>query len=141
MVTKNKTLIMIPTYNERNNIDFLISKLRKLKNKFDILFIDDNSPDGTGHILDKMAINNKRINVFHREKKLGIGSAHLHGLDWAYMNKYQRLITLDGDLTHSPEDIEKFFVKIENFDVVVGSRFIRRNSLKGWSLHRKVLTY
>ena len=72
-----------------------------------------------------MAVNNKRIKVFHR-KKLGIGSAHLDGLDWAYRNKYQRLITLDGDLTHSPEDIEKFFVKIENFDVVVGSRFIRK---------------
>ena len=141
MITKNKTLIMIPTYNERNNIDFLISKLRKLKKKFDILFIDDNSPDGTGKILNKMAVNNKRIKVFHRKKKLGIGSAHLDGLDWAYRNKYQRLITLDGDLTHSPEDIEKFFVKIENFDVVVGSRFIRKNSLKGWSLHRKILTY
>ena len=66
MITKNKTLIMIPTYNERNNIDFLISKLRKLKKKFDILFIDDNSPDGTGQILDKMAVNNKRIKVSKR---------------------------------------------------------------------------
>ena len=141
MITKYKTLIMIPTYNERNNIDFLISKLKKLKNKFDILFIDDNSPDGTGEILDKIAYKNKRIKVFHREDKLGIGSAHIDGLDWAYKNKYQRFITLDGDLTHSPEDIEKFFIKIENFDVVVGSRFIQKNSLKGWSVNRKILTY
>ena len=107
---------MIPTYNERNNIDFLISKLKKLKNKFDILFIDDNSPDGTGEILDKIAYKNKRIKVFHRENKLGIGSAHIDGLDWAYKNKYQRFITLDGDLTHSPEDIEKFFVKIDRLN-------------------------
>ena len=111
----SKTLILIPTYNEINNINILVSKLTKIKNKIDILFIDDNSPDGTGKVIDNYAIQKKNIHVIHRVKKLGIGSAHLEGIKWAFGNKYSKLISLDGDLTHSPEDIEKFFCQIKKF--------------------------
>ena len=137
----SKTLILIPTYNEINNIDTLVRKLAKIKNKIDILFIDDNSPDGTGKVIDNYVIQKKNIHVIHRVKKSGIGSAHLEGIKWAFDNKYSKLISLDGDLTHSPEDIEKFFCKIKNFDIVVGSRFLLKNSLADWSIFRKILTY
>ncbi len=137
----NKALIVIPTYNEINNISELIEKIMSTSSALDILFIDDNSPDGTGEILAQIARQNKNINIIHREKKLGIGSAHLCGLNWAYQNYYNYLITLDGDLTHSPEDIDQFLYKVRDNDIVVGSRFIMKNSLKGWSIHRKILTF
>ena len=131
---------MIPTYNEKNNVEILLSKIKKLKTKCDILFIDDNSPDGTGKLLGELA-SKKEIFVIHRKFKLGIGSAHLRAFEWAYSKKYDFLITLDGDLTHTPDDIKKFILKIKNFDIIVGSRFLMKNSLSGWSFHRKLLTY
>ena len=137
----SKTLIIIPTYNEKNNVNVLIDKLEKIKRQIDILFIDDNSPDGTGKIIDNYVKQKQNIYVIHREKKSGIGGAHLEGIEWAFKKKYSKLISLDGDLTHSPEDIEKFFNKITNFDIVVGSRFLKKNSLADWSVHRKILTY
>tara|TARA_B100000989_G_scaffold193806_1_gene146237 strand:+ start:249 stop:1682 length:1434 start_codon:yes stop_codon:yes gene_type:complete len=137
---KNKTLIMIPTYNEINNIKVIISKFKKLKTKTTLLFIDDNSPDGTGKALETYKKEN-HIHVIHRQKKLGIGSAHLEGIKWAYKNGFSSLTTLDGDLTHSLEDVDLFLTKIHDFDIIVGSRFLIKDSLLGWSIYRKFLTY
>ncbi len=136
----NQTLIFIPTYNEKENVEKIYSKITELKLNIDILFLDDNSPDGTGILLDRLVKAYHDVNVIHRPKKLGIGSAHLAGIKWAYDYKYQKLITMDCDFTHSPEYLYDFIKYSDNYDVVIGSRYILKESLKGWNPVRKSLT-
>ncbi|MEW5694281.1 MAG: glycosyltransferase [Candidatus Hydrogenedentota bacterium] len=91
---KNKTLVFIPTYNEKN-VENILTQIMVLNIPLDILFLDDNSPDGTGEILDNLAKKYDEVYVIHREGKMGIGSAHLEGIKWAYDNGYTKLITMD----------------------------------------------
>jgi dolichol-phosphate mannosyltransferase len=134
-------LIMIPTYNEAGNIPLLVEKLLKLNINADLLFVDDNSPDGTGQLLDQCAIKHNRITVLHRLYKAGIGTAHQYGIEWAYMHNYTHLITMDGDFTHPPEDIPKLLEHSGDYDVVIGGRHAQKSSLEGWSAYRKLLTF
>jgi dolichol-phosphate mannosyltransferase len=135
-------LIMIPTYNEVENIQPLIDRLLALNQiDADILFIDDDSPDGTGKLLDLYAIQHNRITVLHRVYKAGIGTAHQYGIQWAYDHGYTHLITMDGDFTHPPEDIPKLLAHSGDYDVVIGGRHAQKSSLEGWSPHRKLLTF
>ena len=134
----NKILVFIPTYNERENVLKLCERILNLKLPLDILFIDDNSPDGTGTVLDN--INKPNIFVIHRSGKLGIGSAHRDGIMWAYSHGYDQLITMDSDFLHRPEDIPALMEQSKKSDIVVASRFILKDSLEEWSLWRKVLT-
>lgn len=136
-----KTLIFIPTYNERENVSKICEQLFSLGLGADVLFIDDNSPDGTGKILDELAKKFPNLSVKHRSGKLGVGSAHLEGIAWAYERGYERLITLDCDFTHSPTDILKLLAHADNYDIVVGSRFLQQGSLADWSLYRRFLTH
>lgn len=140
MDNPNKILIFIPTYNEAENISEIINLVFKINLKFDLLFVDDNSPDGTGRLLDEISRSNNRIYVEHRKGKFGIGSAHKYGINWAKNHGYNTLITMDCDLTHSPEDISAFIKSAERNSVVVGSRYLDSNSLNGWSLKRLALT-
>lgn len=136
-----KRLILIPTYNEVENSERLCHEILNLNLKgTDILFIDDNSPDGTGKLLDKISKRSRNVKVVHRIGKLGIGSAHLDGIKWAYKRGYDILVTMDCDFTHSPSDIQKIINASSGFDVVVGSRYLQKKSLEGWNVHRKVLT-
>lgn len=134
----NKILVMIPTYNERDNVIKMCQRIFYLNIPVDILFIDDNSPDGTGDVLDK--ISKQNVFVVHRSGKLGIGSAHKEGIAWAYSHGYSRLITMDSDFLHRPEDIPLLLEQSKYSDVVTTSRFIREDSLSEWSLWRKFLT-
>ncbi|MEI8330826.1 MAG: glycosyltransferase [Methanomicrobiales archaeon] len=134
----NKILVFIPTYNEREYVLKLWERILNLKLPLDILFVDDNSPDGTGAVLDN--INNPNIFVIHRAGKMGIGSAHRDGIMWAYSHGYYQLVTMDSDFLHRPEDIPALMEQSKKSDIVVASRFIRKDSLKEWSLWRKVLT-
>lgn len=136
-----KKLIMIPTYNEADNVMIMISAIKKLGIDTDMLFVDDNSPDGTGNLLDKVAVEDPRIHVLHRAGKLGVGSAHLDGIRWSYANGYDILITMDSDLTHAPEEIPNFLAHADKVDVVVGSRFTNSVSLPDWILWRKAMTH
>ena len=113
---KNELLIFIPTYNERENVELMLSQILALRMPADILFVDDNSPDGTGLLLDSMATNNSNVFVIHRSGKLGIGSAHAYGINWAYDQGYRLLITMDCDFTHSPEYIRDLLVKADAAD-------------------------
>jgi len=97
MTTKNRNLIFIPTYNESGNVEKLFLEIKSLSLVTDILFLDDNSPDGTGVIIDNIVSSNKNVFVIHRIGKLGIGSAHKEGIQWAYDNNYDILITMDCD--------------------------------------------
>ena len=101
-------LIFIPTYNEHENVGRIIEQIEALHLDADLLFMDDNSPDGTGQLLDQLATTRPRLTVLHRSGKLGIGSAHAEGINWAYAQGYRRLVTMDCDFTHSPEYILDF---------------------------------
>ena len=104
----NKPLVFIPTYNEVDNVVKLYNHLREIDTEIDILFLDDNSPDGTGKILEKLSQEDKDLFIIHRKEKLGIGSAHQDGITWAYNKNYKILITMDGDYSHSPDDMKNF---------------------------------
>jgi dolichol-phosphate mannosyltransferase len=141
MTESNKMLVLIPTYNEAENVDIIIGGIRDLGLDLDLLFVDDNSPDGTGQLLDEAAAQDPRIHVLHRPGKMGIGSAHLDGIRWAYDHEYTILIPMDCDQTHRPEDIPRFIELMPQGDIVVGSRFTRPASLVGWNLLRKSMTH
>lgn len=106
-----------------------------------LLFIDDASPDGTGKILDEISSVDPTIHVEHRPRKLGVGSAHLRGIRWAFDHNVDVLITLDADLSHSPEDANRMLTELEHANVIVGSRFIGHGGLQDWSLSRKFMTH
>ncbi len=135
-----RPVIMIPTYNERDNAIRLFNEVSALYPDVDILFVDDNSPDGTGKALDELAKTQPRLKVLHRSGKQGVGSAHLAGIAWAYENQYQRIITMDCDFTHPPSSIAELLRLADSHNVVVGSRYMKEQSLKGWNLFRKTLT-
>jgi dolichol-phosphate mannosyltransferase len=136
-----KTLIFIPTYNEKDNVEKIVNEIVSLKiNNSDILFIDDNSTDGTGLILDKISKVKNDLFVIHRNGKLGVGSAHKDGISYAYKNKYDILITMDADFTHSPSYIPKLIEKSGGYDIIVTSRYIEKDSLNDWNIFRKSLT-
>ena len=140
MSQSSRTLIFIPTYNEAPNVRPIAAGILSLALDADILFIDDNSPDGTGTLLDQMAAENPSIHVQHRSGKLGIGSAHQDGIEWAYRHGYRLLVTMDCDFTHSPDLIPEFLSNASRYDVVVGSRYLKEGSLRDWNLLRRTLT-
>ena len=136
---KNLSLIIIPTYNEQKNIKLIINKIKKnLSLNYNVLFVDDNSNDGTKEILKK--IKNKKISYIIRNQKLGIGSAHKFGIKIGYKLNYRYIITLDCDGTHDPKFINNMLKKIHTNDMVITNRFAKKNSLKEWSFYRKFIT-
>jgi dolichol-phosphate mannosyltransferase len=134
-----KIIVVIPTYNENDNILKLYGSLVKLKIKIDILFVDDNSTDGTK---EKILLLSKKTNVhfIFRKKKLGIGLAHKDAFMWCYKKKYNFIITMDGDGTHKAKYIKIMLKSKNSFDMIITSRFIKKNSLKDWPKFRIILT-
>ena len=135
-----KRLIIIPVYNEVKNIKKLFSQIKKCF-KSDILYINDNSTDGTTQEI--ISLVKKYKNVFHikRSGKLGVGSAHKVGIKWGYKKKYNIIITMDGDGTHDPKYLNKIIHQSNKYDLVLTNRFIKKNSLKTWPLGRVILTH
>jgi len=138
--SKNEILIFVPTYNERENAPLMATEIAALGIAADILFVDDNSPDGTGQLLDSLRPSVKNLIVHHRDRKRGIGSAHSESILWAYNNGYKTFVSLDCDFTHSPSDIPALIEKSRHFNVAVGSRWVNENSLPGWNLYRRAMT-
>ena len=134
-------LIFIPTYNEAENVEALYNQIVALGLDTDLLFLDDNSPDGTGQIIDRLAAASPRVHTIHRTGKLGIGSAHVVGINWAYENGYTSLLTMDCDFTHSPSFIPDFIKNGEDHDLVIASRFLSMDSMPEWNLFRRTLTH
>jgi len=136
-----RLLLFVPTYNENGNVGRLCAELRALELGADLLFMDDGSPDGTGDTLDALARRHPDVEVTHRKSKLGIGSAHREGVAYAYDSGYDILVTLDADFSHNPRDVLRLLdAHGEDADVVIGSRYLQRGSLPGWSPHRRFLT-
>jgi dolichol-phosphate mannosyltransferase len=136
-----KPLVFIPTYNERDNVVPLCEEIQGLGVDLDILFVDDNSPDGTGTVLEELARRYPNVRVGHRPGKLGVGSAHYDGIAWAYEHGYTTLVTMDCDFTHPPKHIVDLLAEAADHDVVVGSRYKAKRSLAGWNFVRKLLTW
>jgi dolichol-phosphate mannosyltransferase len=135
-----KALLAIPTYNERDNVERLLAEIALVRLDLDIVFLDDASPDGTGEVLDGLKTLYPRLAVVHRSGKLGIGSAHLDAIAWAYERNYNVLLTMDADFTHPPSYLPELLRRGEEVDVVVGSRYLLHNSLDEWTLFRRLLT-
>jgi dolichol-phosphate mannosyltransferase len=133
-------LIIIPTLNEKKNIKKLFSQIQKLKINSDILFIDDNSDDGTRDEIISFSKKNRNVKFIFRPKKLGIGSAHKVGLVYGYKKRYKKILTMDADGTHNPKYIKKMFYESKNFDMVITNRFMKSKSINDWPLFRKILT-
>mgnify|MGYP001257656175 FL=1 len=136
-----KELIVIPTYNEKNNISLLLKKLiKQYRSRFEILIIDDNSPDGTAGEVLKFSKKYNFIKLKSRDNKMGIGSAHKYGVKYAFKNNFKILITMDSDGTHNPKYIKKFLHLIKRYDLITTTRFSNKKSLKSWPLFRVLLT-
>ena len=135
-----KILIAIATYNEYGNISFLLDSIFKENLNSDVLFIDDSSQDKTEKAIKHYQEKNSNIKLISREKKMGVGSAHLRALEFAYSNKYEFLVTMDADFTHNPKYIKQMLKLNETYPVIIGSRHIEKNSIETWPLFRKFLT-
>ena len=134
-------LVITPTYNERKNIVLLIEKILRKNPEYHLLVVDDNSPDGTGQIVKKMQGKYKNLFIEEREKKSGLGTAYIHGFSWALKNDYDYIVQIDADLSHNPDDIPKLVKRLEDNDLVIGSRYTSGVSVVNWPIRRLLLSY
>ena len=138
-----KTLVIIPTYNEADNILKIIPQVLKNsspENEFNILVVDDNSPDGTASLVERL--NNKSVNILKREKKSGLGTAYVAGFRYAIKKGYDYVFEMDADFSHDPKYLEGFIEKIsQGYDLVIGSRYINGISVLNWPLSRLIMSY
>jgi dolichol-phosphate mannosyltransferase len=138
----DRALVIVPTYNERFNIARLIPAILAQDPSLEILVVDDASPDGTGAIVDGIATNNPRVNVIHREGKLGLGTAYIVGFRWALERKYDFVFEMDADFSHNPERLPEFLEAIRESDVVLGSRYQDGHvNVVNWPMSRLFLSY
>jgi dolichol-phosphate mannosyltransferase len=136
----NQTLIIVPTYNERDNLPRMAAKLLSLPVGVDVLVVDDNSPDGTGKIADELAAKHPQINVLHRSEKNGLGRAYIAGFKWALEKNYEFIFEMDCDFSHDPEEIVNFLKSAEKNDLVLGSRYTGGVRVLNWPLKRLLLS-
>ena len=136
----NNVIIIVPTLNEKKNVEILFNQLVATNIVFDLLFIDDNSEDGTQEAIKDLAKKKQNINYIFRPKKMGVGSAHKDGFIWAYKKHYKTIITMDADGTHDSEYLKPLIEGLENYDIVITNRFLEKNLLKNWPLFRIFLT-
>ena len=135
-----KKLVIIPTYNEIENMKQLLPILMKLDSQFDVLVVDDNSPDGTAAFVEKFKSENSRVNILNRAQKQGLGKAYIAGFKWGLERKYDVLTEMDADFSHAPHHLEQILKAIETTDVVIGSRYVPGGGTVNWSLLRKIIS-
>jgi dolichol-phosphate mannosyltransferase len=136
-----KSLIVVPTYNERDNVRGIGERLLAALPRTDLLFVDDNSPDGTGGLLDEMAAAQPRIHVMHRAGKLGLGTAYIEGFQWGLARDYEYLFEMDADGSHDPQYLPTMLSLAEDgADLVVGSRYVPGGGTANWGLGRKIIS-
>lgn len=135
-----RTLVLIPTYNEietlRHTIEHLVATLPSVE----VLIIDDNSPDGTGHLADQLAAEIETVSVLHRKKKEGLGRAYCEGFELGLKHNYQWLVEMDADGSHRPEDLSKLLQHVEGHELVIGSRWIDGGEVSNWSKLRQLIS-
>ena len=136
----NDTLIIIPTYNERENVRAIAAAVFASSPDVDVLFVDDGSPDGTGAIADEMAAADPRVKVMHRAKKNGLGRAYIAGFKWALERQYEFICEMDADFSHNPNDLPRLRVAAQNAGLVLGSRYLNGIRVINWPLRRLFLS-
>lgn len=135
-----ETLVIVPTYNERENLPTLATRVLALPVAVDLLIVDDHSPDGTGELADALAARHGQIRVLHRPEKSGLGRAYCAGFLWALERDYQFIFEMDGDLSHNPDDIPSFLNAARDADLVLGSRYCSGIRVINWPLRRLMLS-
>ncbi len=137
----NRALVIIPTYNELENIRNIIPEILGQDDRLEVLVVDDNSPDGTADAVKEMMEQNQRIHLLEREKKMGLGTAYVAGFKYAIAKGYDCVFEMDADFSHDPGTLPRFLESIEEYDLVLGSRYIQGVNVVNWPMKRLLLSY
>ena len=135
-----RVVMVVPTYNESDNIEWIVDRLRRAQPGVDVLVVDDGSPDGTGEIADRLAAADTAISVVHRTEKAGLGAAYLHGFDVALRAGYDVIGEMDADGSHQPEQLQRLLDAARTADLVIGSRYVPGGSVVNWPARRLLLS-
>ncbi len=136
-----RALVVIPTYNEIDNVPTLIGEVLATDPRVDILFVDDGSPDGTGDYIESVAVGEPRVRLLRRPGKMGLGTAYCRGFEYAIREGYEVAMEMDADFSHDPATIPKFLKEIEEVDLVIGSRYVQGVNVVNWPMSRLLLSY
>jgi dolichol-phosphate mannosyltransferase len=137
-----RALVIVPTYNERDNLPRLVPLILEQDPRLDVLIIDDASPDGSGEVADQLAREEPRLHVLHRAGKLGLGTAYIEGFRWALARDYDAVFEMDADFSHDPAHLPQFLAAIREYDLVLGSRYLHgRVTVVNWPIPRLLLSY
>lgn len=135
-----RTLVIIPTYNEAQNLEPIVGRLREASPEVHVLVVDDASPDGTGEIADRLAAADEAVHVLHRAGKAGLGAAYVAGFGWALDRDYDAVVEMDADGSHLPEELGRLLGALDRADVVLGSRYMPGGSVENWPWRRRLLS-
>lgn len=135
-----RSLVVLPTYNEADNVLALSEQVLAIDPSLEVLVVDDNSPDGTGDLVEERGKHEPRLHLFRRPAKLGLGTAYLAGFAYGLDRGYDQVFTMDGDFSHNPRYIPQMLAGMRHYDVVIGSRYVPGGAIENWSLHRRVLS-
>jgi dolichol-phosphate mannosyltransferase len=135
-----RVLVVIPTYNEAENIGPVVARLRAAVPEAHALVVDDGSPDGTGAIADRLAAADRQVRVLHRTEKVGLGAAYIAGFRWALAEGYDVVVEMDADGSHAPEELPRLLAGLRDADLVIGSRWVPGGQTRNWPLSRQVIS-
>jgi dolichol-phosphate mannosyltransferase len=141
LLVPKRALVIIPTYNEIDNVPTLLPAVLEVDPRIEILFVDDGSPDGTGDYIEKFASTEPRVHLLRRPKKMGLGTAYSRGFEYAIEHGYEVAMEMDADFSHDPKAIPTFLKEIETADLVIGSRYIQGVNVVNWPMSRLLLSY
>jgi dolichol-phosphate mannosyltransferase len=137
-----RALVITPTYNERPNVPTLVDRVLSQDARIEMLFVDDNSPDGTGDLIESIAKNNPRVHLLRRPGKMGLGTAYRDGFRWALARDYELIFEMDADFSHNPDHLPQFLAAAESADFVLGSRYLNgKVTVVNWPMSRLMLSY
>ena len=137
---RTSTIVLVPTYNERDNVRLLCEAILSQGRAVEVLVVDDNSPDGTAEVVEAMMATESRIHLLRRPGKLGLGTAHIAGFRWALARRYELIITMDADFSHPPDRIPAMVEAAQDSEVVIGSRYVAGGGHQDWPWHRILLS-
>ena len=135
-----RVIIVMPTYNERQNLEIISGRVRVAVPDADLLIVDDNSPDGTGDLADKISETDRRVHVMHRTEKAGLGRAYVAGFSWALEHGYDVIVQMDADGSHRPENLPALLSALDSADAVIGSRYVPGGTVVNWPKSRELLS-
>jgi dolichol-phosphate mannosyltransferase len=135
-----RVLVVVPTYNEADNLEPVVGRLRASVPEADVLVVDDGSPDGTGDIADRLAAADTSVRVLHRTQKAGLGAAYIAGFRWALADGYDVMVEMDSDGSHAPEELPRLLTALREADLVIGSRWVPGGQIRNWPLYRQIIS-